>query len=134
MNIAENFAELSHCERQKNGAVLVKDGRIISSGYNGTPSGSHNKCEDKNGNTKPNVIHAEINSILFCARNGVSSIGCDMFCTTSPCQTCATAIIQAGIENVYFKNYYRDDEGIRLLINAGIGVYFVNGNEVKNIY
>lgn len=115
MKTAELFAELSSCKRAKNGAVIVKNGRIIATGFNGTPAGTCNDCEDSNGNTKSSVIHAEANAILSCAKHGISSEGTIMFCTTSPCEVCAVSIIQSGIKTVVYKNEYRDLTGVEIL-------------------
>ena len=102
------------------GALLVKNNRIISDGYNGTPSGFENICEDANNRTKPYVLHAEANAITKVARSSNSSEGATLYVTSSPCIECAKLIIQAGITRVVFAEYYRDTEGIELLKRAGI--------------
>ena len=123
MNVAKTFANLSFCERAKTGAVIVKDGRIIASGYNGTPSGACNCCEENHGTvTKSNVIHAEANAILSCAKHGVSTDGTIMFCTMSPCPVCALSIVQAGIKIVIYDILYRDPTGIHTLMASGVMV------------
>lgn len=115
----------SYCKRRKVGALLVKDKMIISDGYNGTPSGFENVCEDENNQTKPYVLHAEANAITKVAKSGNSSDGATMYVTSSPCLECAKLIIQAGIKRVVFTENYRTEDGINLLKRAGI--------EVKNV-
>lgn len=120
MRMARIWAENSYCLRRKVGALLVKDKMIISDGYNGTPSGFENVCEDENDHTKPYVLHAEANAITKVARSNNSSEGATLYVTSSPCIECAKLIIQAGIRRVVFAEYYRDTEGIDLLNRAGI--------------
>jgi len=131
MDTAERFATLSSAVRLKVGAVIVKDNRIISIGYNGMPAGWSNECEtyfglDLNGNptlvTKDEVIHAEANAILKLARDGESGNGSSLFCTHAPCIHCAKLIHGAGINKVYYRNSYRDVAGIEFLINCNIEV------------
>lgn len=121
---AKITASLSFAKRTKVGAILVKDGRIICNGFNGTPSGCDNECEtvqpDGTLVTNDNVIHAEANAIYFCARRGIATNGADLYITLSPCEKCALAIIQAGIKHVYYLDEYRDTAGLRLLKEAGI--------------
>ena len=126
MNVAKTFSELSYCERKKTGAVIVKDGRVIASGYNGTPAGANNNCEDCAGNTKHDVIHAEANAILSCAKHGISCQNTVLFCTMSPCPTCAIMIIQAGISAVVYDEQYRISDGINILKSSGVNVYSIN--------
>lgn len=126
MNVARAFAELSYCERKKTGAVIVKDGRVIASGYNGTPAGANNNCEDEDGNSKHDVIHAEANAILSCAKHGISCQDTILFCTMSPCPTCAIMIIQAGISIVVYDEVYRISDGIDILKRSGIIVFSMN--------
>ena len=121
LDIAYRFSQLSHCERLKVGCVIVKDDFIISHGYNGTPTGFDNCCEE-NSTTKDIVIHAERNALIRLARSHESSVGASMFLTHSCCKICASLIISAGIKEVYYKTTYRDTEGIRLLRQAGIYV------------
>ena len=123
MKTAFIFSEASHCKRNKVGAVISTDGRIISTGYNGMPSGFTNECEDMSDNTKRLVIHAEANAILFAAKNGVSLKGSKLTLTLSPCVECAKMIIQAGITYVEYHNEYRLNEGIRLLEKAGVKIW-----------
>ena len=118
--MARIWAENSYCLRRKVGALLVKDKMILSDGYNGTPSGFENICEDENDHTKPYVLHAEANAITKVARSNNSSEGATLYVTSSPCIECAKLIIQAGIRRVVFSEYYRDTDGIDLLNRAGI--------------
>ncbi|MBQ4388365.1 MAG: dCMP deaminase family protein [Bacteroidales bacterium] len=122
LEMAEVWAQNSYCKRRKVGALLVKDRTIISDGYNGTPSGFENICEDENGVTKPYVLHAEANAITKVAKSGNSSAGATLFVTASPCAECAKLIIQAGIRRVVYRDAYRLTDGIDLLERAGIEV------------
>ena len=122
LEMAEVWAQTSYCKRRKVGALLVKDRTIISDGYNGTPSGFENICEDENGVTKPYVLHAEANAITKVAKSGNSSAGATLFVTASPCAECAKLIIQAGIRRVVYRDAYRLTDGIDLLERAGIEV------------
>ena len=120
MRMAFIWAENSYCKRRKVGALLVKDKMIISDGYNGTPSGFENVCEDENEITKPYVLHAEANAITKVARSNNSSDGATLYVTSSPCIECAKLIIQAGINRVVFAENYRLSDGIDLLRRANI--------------
>ena len=120
IRMAEIWAENSYCKRRQVGALLVKDRMIISDGYNGTPSGFENVCEDENDVTKPYVLHAEANAISKVAKSGNSSDGATLYVTASPCIECAKLIIQAGIKRVVYKDEYRLTDGIDLLRRAGI--------------
>ncbi len=122
------WAENSYCKRRKVGALIVKEKMIISDGYNGTPAGFENVCEDENARTYPYVLHAEANAITKVARSNNSSDGATLYVTSSPCIECAKLIIQSGIRRVVFSEYYRLNDGIDLLKKAGIEVDFV---EVK---
>ena len=139
MKTAETFAELSSARRLHVGAIVVKDDRIISIGYNGMPSGWDNNCEDTvlkvvgiapDGHnlvepelkTKPEVIHAEANAISKLARDGDSGLGADLFCTHAPCVHCAKLIYGAGIKKVYYRNHYRDTDGVDFLEKCNIEV------------
>ena len=122
LEMAEVWAQNSYCKRRKVGALLVKDRTIISDGYNGTPSGFENICEDENGVTKPYVLHAEANAITKVAKSGNSSEGATLYVTASPCAECAKLIIQAGIKRVVYSEDYRLDDGLQLLRRAGIEV------------
>jgi len=116
------WANNSYCERRKVGALLVKDRMIISDGYNGTPSGFENVCEDENNNTKSYVLHAEANAITKVAKSHNSSQGSTLYVTDSPCIECAKLIIQSGIERVVYSRKYRITDGLDLLERAGIEV------------
>ncbi len=120
MRMAFIWAENSYCKRRKVGALLVKDKMIISDGYNGTPSGFENVCEDENNVTKPYVLHAEANAITKVARSNNSSEGATLYVTSSPCIECAKLIIQAGIKRVVYADAYRLSDGVDLLNRAGI--------------
>lgn len=120
--MAQIWASNSYCRRRQVGALIVKDKMIISDGYNGTPSGFENICEDENGVTKPYVLHAEANAISKVAKSGNSSEGSTLYVTASPCIECAKLIIQAGISRVVYKDEYRLTDGIDLLRRAGIEV------------
>src|SRR5690554_8090823 len=122
MRMAYIWSENSYCKRRKVGALIVKDKMIISDGYNGTPSGFENICEDDNDKTKPYVLHAEANAITKVARSNNSSDGATLYVTSSPCIECAKLIIQAGIIRVVFSESYRVEDGIQLLRRAGIEV------------
>jgi len=146
MRVAEIYAQLSHAIRLKVGAIVVKDNRVISIGYNGTPSGWTNECEYKHFTspgqydgleedgttyvlkTKPEVIHAEANAIAKLARNHESGLGADMFITHSPCIECAKIIYTAGIKKVFYKNNYRDESGLNFLKQCMVEVQQVNDN------
>lgn len=120
LRMARIWAENSYCERRKVGAIIVKDQMIISDGYNGTPAGFENVCEDTDGTTKPYVLHAEANAITKVARSNNSSQGSTLYITASPCVECAKLIIQAGIRRVVFNDLYRLHDGIDLLKRAGV--------------
>lgn len=122
LRMARIWAENSYCRRRQVGAILVKDRMIISDGFNGTPAGFENVCEDADGLTKPYVLHAEANAITKVARSNNSSDGSTLYVTASPCLDCAKLIIQAGIERVVFNELYRISDGIDLLHRAGIEV------------
>ncbi|MEA4937275.1 MAG: dCMP deaminase family protein [Paludibacter sp.] len=122
MRMARIWAENSYCERRKVGALLVKNKMIISDGYNGTPSGFENECEDENNQSKAYVLHAEANAITKVARSHNSSDGATLYVTASPCIECAKLIIQAGIKRVVFGEEYRIMDGVELLKRAGIDV------------
>ncbi len=122
LKMAAIWSQNSYCKRRQVGALLVKDKMIISDGYNGTPSGFENNCEDENNQTKPYVLHAEANAITKVAKSGNSSEGATMYVTSSPCLECAKLIIQAGIRRVVYTENYRSADGINLLKRAGIEV------------
>lgn len=120
LRMAQIWAENSYCRRRKVGAIIVKDQMIISDGYNGTPSGFENVCEDDNNSTKPYVLHAEANAITKVARSNNSSDGATLYVTASPCVECSKLIIQSGIKRVVYNEEYRLTDGIKLLQRAGI--------------
>ena len=122
LEMASVWAKNSYCTRRQVGAILVKDRMIISDGYNGTPSGFENVCEDENGVTKPYVLHAEANAITKVAKSNNSSLGATLYITDSPCMECAKLIIQSGIARVVYAREYRITDGIDLLRRAGVEV------------
>lgn len=126
MRMALIWSENSYCKRRQVGALLVKDKMIISDGYNGTPSGFENVCEDKNNVTKPYVLHAEANAITKVARSNNSSEGATLYVTSSPCIECAKLIIKAGISRVVYADSYRLREGSELLKRAQIEIVCVD--------
>ena len=126
LRMARIWAENSYCERRKVGALVVKEKMIISDGYNGTPSGFENHCEDEHNVTKTYVLHAEANAITKLARSSNNSDGSTLYVTASPCIECAKLIIQAGIRRVVYGEQYRLTDGIDLLQRAGIEVVFVD--------
>lgn len=120
LRMARIWAENSYCQRRKVGAILVKDQMIISDGYNGTPAGFENICEDESGVTKPYVLHAEANAITKVARSGNSSEDSTLYITASPCLECSKLIIQAGIRRVVYNDLYRIQDGLDVLRRAGV--------------
>ncbi len=132
MKMAVIWAENSYCERRKVGALIVKDKMIISDGYNGTPSGFENVCEDENNETKPYVLHAEANAITKVACSHNSSMGATMYVTSSPCIECAKLIIQAGIKRVVYYQKYRRSDGASLLERADVDVVFLDIDAIEN--
>ncbi len=122
LRIAKEWSQLSYCKRKQVGAIIVKDRMIISDGYNGTPSGFENCCEDEDGLTRWDVLHAEANAILKVARSTQSCEGATLYITLSPCKECSKLIHQSGIKRVVYKDGYRDDSGIQFLIKAGVEV------------
>ena len=131
LRMARIWAENSYCERRKVGALVVKDKMIISDGYNGTPSGFENVCEDENNMTKPYVLHAEANAITKLARSSNNSDGSTLYVTAAPCIECSKLIIQAGIKRVVYGEKYRLEDGINLLKKANIEVVFLNPDEYE---
>ena len=130
LRMALIWAENSYCQRRKVGALVVKDKMIISDGFNGTPSGFENVCEDENQVTRPYVLHAEANAITKLARSHNNSDEATLYVTASPCIECAKLIIQSGIKRVVYGEKYRLDDGMQLLERAGIEVEFLNMNEI----
>lgn len=120
LEMASIWAGNSYCKRKQVGALIVKERMIISDGFNGTPAGFENVCEDESGKTKPYVLHAEANAITKVAKSGNSSEGATLYVTTSPCMECSKLIIQSGIRRVVFSEKYHDNSGLSLLEKAGI--------------
>lgn len=131
LRMASIWAENSYCQRRKVGALIVKDKMIISDGYNGTPAGFENCCEDENYLTKPYVLHAEANAITKIACSNNSSKDATLYVTAAPCIECAKLIIQAGIKRLVYSEKYRTDDGIRLLERANIEVVYIEGELLK---
>ncbi len=129
LDMARIWAKNSYCQRRQVGALVVKQGMIISDGYNGTPSGFENVCEDDNGITKPYVLHAEANAITKLARSSNNSDGATIYITASPCIECSKLIIQSGIRRVVYGEKYRLTDGIELLERAGIEVVYLGTEE-----
>lgn len=125
LEMAHIWSKNSYCKRRQVGALIVKDRMIISDGYNGTPEGFENVCEDENNITKPYVLHAEANAITKVAKSNNSSDGATLYITTSPCVECSKLIIQSGIRRVVFCDTYHSDEGVKLLHRAGIEVVYL---------
>ena len=132
MEMSKIWSENSHCKRMKVGCIIVKDRAIISDGYNGTPTGFDNCCEDSNNVTVPEVLHAEANAISKLARSTQSSTGSDMYVTLSPCMECSKLIIQSGIKRILFNDVYRNIEPIEMLIEAGIEVIKIRKPDINN--
>ena len=131
LRMARIWAENSYCERRKVGALVVKDKMIISDGYNGTPSGFENVCEDDNNVTKPYVLHAEANAITKLARSSNNSDGSTLYVTAAPCIECSKLIIQSGIKRVVYAEKYRLEDGINLLKKAKIEVMYLNPDDYE---
>ena len=131
LRMARIWAENSYCHRRKVGALVVKEKMIISDGYNGTPSGFENICEDDTNTTKPYVLHAEANAITKLARSSNNSDGATLYVTTAPCIECAKLIIQAGIKRVIYAEQYRLMDGIDLLKRANIEVTYLNPDDYE---
>jgi dCMP deaminase len=122
MKVAETFANLSTAKRLQVGAIVVKDDRIISIGYNGMPSGWDNCCEDEHNKTKPEVLHAEANALTKLAGSHESGKGATLFCTHAPCIDCAKLIYQSGITELYYKHKYRSEQGLDFLNRCGLEI------------
>lgn len=131
LRMARIWAENSYCRRRKVGALLVKDKMIISDGFNGTPSGFDNICEDDNDKTYPYVLHAEANAITKVARSNNSSDGATLYVTAAPCIECAKLIIQAGIKRVVFNEMYRLTDGLDLLNKANVECVYIDDSEAQ---
>lgn len=122
LRMAATWAKLSHCNRKQVGAIIVKDQMIISDGYNGTPAGFDNCCEDENNSTHWYVLHAEANAILKVAKSTNNAKNSTLYLTLSPCKECSKLILQAGIKRLVYINDYKDDAGLRFLEDAGVDV------------
>ncbi|GGF05009.1 dCMP deaminase [Chishuiella changwenlii] len=132
LRMAFEWANLSYCERKKVGAIIVKNRMIISDGYNGTPSGFENNCEDEEGNTKWHVLHAEANAILKCAKSTQSAEGATLYITLSPCKDCSKLILQAGIKRIVYIQQYKDISGLAILEKSGIEIQQISEEELYN--
>lgn len=130
LKMALEWAKLSYCKRKQVGALIVKDRMIISDGYNGTPSGSTNECEDENGKTHWFVLHAEANAILKLASSTQSAKNATLYVTLSPCKECSKLILQSGIKRIFYINDYSDNEGIDFLTEHGIEVIKIAEEEL----
>ena len=126
LRLAQNWAMLSHCTRKKVGAIIVKDRMIISDGYNGTPSGFSNRCENEEGETHWYVLHAEANAILKVAKSTNNTEGSTLYLTHSPCKDCSKLILQSGIKRVVYMDAYKDISGVTFLTNAGVVITQIN--------
>ena len=131
LKMATEWAKLSYCKRKQVGALIVKDRMIISDGYNGTPSGFENRCEDDEGNTQWFVLHAEANAILKLARSTQSAKDATLYLTLSPCKECSKLILQAGIKKLVYVDDYKDNDGIAFLRNHGIEILQVTDDDLK---
>ncbi|MBB4808023.1 dCMP deaminase [Chryseobacterium defluvii] len=131
LKMAQEWAKLSYCKRKQVGALIVKDRMIISDGYNGTPSGFENCCEDEEGKTHWYVLHAEANAILKLAASTQSAKGATLYLTLSPCKECSKLILQAGITRLVYINEYSDDDGISFLKNHNIEIEQISESELK---
>ena len=130
--MALEWAKLSYCKRKQVGALIVKDRTIISDGYNGTPSGFENCCEDENNKTKWYVLHAEANAILKISRSTQSCEGATLYLTLSPCKECSKLIFQSGIKRVVYIQDYPDNEGLVFLKDAGVEILKISQEELEN--
>jgi dCMP deaminase len=133
LEMAKIWAENSYCKRRKVGALIVQGKMIISDGYNGTPAGFENICEDDDFKTKPYVLHAEANAITKVAKSNNSSENATLYVTTSPCMECSKLIIQSGIKRVVFCDRYHNTDGLNLLYRAGIDVVYINLDEKNDV-
>lgn len=132
LKMALEWAKLSYCKRKQVGALIVKDRTIISDGYNGTPSGFENCCEDENNQTKWYVLHAEANAILKISRSTQSCEGATLYLTLSPCKECSKLIFQSGIKRVVYIQDYSDNEGLSFLKDAGVEILKISKEELEN--
>jgi len=132
LKMALEWAKLSYCKRKQVGALIVKDRTIISDGYNGTPSGFENCCEDENNKTRWYVLHAEANAILKISRSTQSCEGATLYLTLSPCKECSKLIFQSGIKRVVYIQDYSDNEGLAFLKDAGVEILKISKEELEN--
>lgn len=132
LRMALEWAKLSYCKRKQVGAIIVKDRMIISDGYNGTPSGFENCCEDNKGDTEWYVLHAEANAILKCAASTQSTKCATLYITMSPCKECSKLILQAGIERIVYMEKYKDNSGLDFLNKAGIEIIHLPEEELNS--
>jgi len=132
MKMAQILAKRSSCEKRKVGCLIVKNRQVVSEGYNGTPSGWDNQCEDEEGNTKPCVSHAESNAISKAASSSISCFGATMYCTLSPCFDCAKLIAQAHIDKVYYKEEYRKTDSLEYLLRNKIQIKQLDCDSTKH--
>ncbi len=132
LKMALEWAKLSYCKRKQVGALIVKDRTIISDGYNGTPSGFENCCEDENNKPKWYVLHAEANAILKISRSTQSCEGATLYLTLSPCKECSKLIFQSGIKRVVYIQDYSDNEGLAFLKDAGVEILKISKEELEN--
>ncbi|WP_313374082.1 dCMP deaminase family protein [Chishuiella sp.] len=130
LRMAYEWANLSYCQRKKVGAIIVKNRMIISDGYNGSPSGFDNNCEDDEGNTQWYVLHAEANAILKCATSTQSAEGATLYITLSPCKDCSKLILQAGIKRIVYIEQYKDTSGLQFLEKSEINVQQITIDEL----
>lgn len=126
LKMAREWASLSHCKRKQVGALIVKNSMIISDGYNGTPTGFDNCCEDENGKTNWHVLHAEANAIMKVAKSTNNSQGATLYITLSPCKECSKLVLQSGIKRVVYMNAYKDDSGLKFLEKAGVEIAHIS--------
>lgn len=131
LRMAREWAKLSHCTRRQVGALIIKDRMIVSDGYNGTPSGFENFCEDEEGYTKWYVLHAEANAILKMASSTNSSQGATLYLTLSPCKECSKLVHQSGIKRLVYIQRYKDDSGLRFLEKAGVELVQISSEELE---
>lgn len=131
LRMAKEWAKLSYCKRKQVGALIVNNRRIISDGYNGTPSGLENNCEDGEGNTKWYVLHAEANAILKLANSTQTCEGSTLYLTLSPCRECSKLIYQSGIKRLVYLQAYKDDEGLKFLQEAGVEIIHINESDLE---
>lgn len=131
LRMAREWAKLSYCERRKVGALIIKDRMIVSDGYNGTPSGFENICEDEENYTKWYVLHAEANAILKMASSTNSSQGGTLYLTLSPCKECSKLVHQSGIKRLVYLERYKDDSGLKFLEKAGVEVEQISKKELE---